>query len=101
MLTATQASKGLPAFGMRVLKNTGASATDAFFLKTTVLNGKCMEWCTDGQKFPDPEPLGVNAVGPTVLLAFSDLNGREVVRWGTFVWGVARGCDRFLSLGLF
>jgi hypothetical protein len=50
-----------------------------------VLNGKCNEYCSEGQRFPEPQPLGVNAIGPSVALLFSDINGNAVLRYGMLV----------------
>eukprot|EP00123_Amoebidium_parasiticum_P016500 comp23460_c0_seq1/m.39177 comp23460_c0_seq1/g.39177 ORF comp23460_c0_seq1/g.39177 comp23460_c0_seq1/m.39177 type:complete len:617 (-) comp23460_c0_seq1:778-2628(-) len=66
--------------GLSVLEND--FVTDAFFVKVTVLNGKCISWCKEGGTVPNPEPLGVNAVGPTVRLSFDDVHGKKVVRFG-------------------
>eukprot|EP00124_Ichthyophonus_hoferi_P001259 Ihof_evm7s61 gene=Ihof_evmTU7s61 len=65
---------------LAILEN--SFVTDAFFVKVMVLNGKCISWCSEGGKFPEPEPIGVNAIGPSVQLMFDDVHGNRVVRYG-------------------
>jgi len=55
---------------------------DAFFLKTTGLNGVCAGWCDGSIKFPDPKPYGVNYAGGVWKFTVSDLNGNQRVAEG-------------------
>jgi integrin alpha FG-GAP repeat containing protein 1 len=48
---------------------------DAYFLKAVGLNGVCTAWCTNGKKFPDPKPYGVNFPGGTFKFTITDLSG--------------------------
>jgi len=55
---------------------------DAFFLKTTALNGVCPGWCDSGDQFPDPKPYGVNFPGGSFKFTVNDLAGDAHVTQG-------------------
>lgn len=55
---------------------------DAYFLKTLGSNGVCNAWCSNGQKFPDPKPYGVNFPGSVWKFTVSDLSGNVRVTQG-------------------
>eukprot|EP01091_Cochliopodium_minus_P011961 TRINITY_DN3522_c0_g1_i1.p1 TRINITY_DN3522_c0_g1~~TRINITY_DN3522_c0_g1_i1.p1 ORF type:complete len:649 (-),score=136.28 TRINITY_DN3522_c0_g1_i1:47-1993(-) len=56
---------------------------DAFFLKALGLNGVCPSWCSNGPKFPNPKPYGVNYVGSTFKFVTTSLSGKKSIKQGS------------------
>eukprot|EP00762_Andalucia_godoyi_P001848 ANDGO_06018.mRNA.1 T-cell immunomodulatory protein homolog len=51
---------------------------DAFFLKVLGLNGVCASWCSEGSRFPNPKPFGVNMPGVSSKFVVTQLDGSKV-----------------------
>lgn len=56
---------------------------DAYFLTTIASNGVCPAWCDTEPRHPSPKPYGVNMVGATFKLAFTDLAGNHHMAVGS------------------
>jgi len=52
---------------------------DSMFLKAMGSNGACPQWCPNGEKFPDPKPVGVNHPGATFKYTMTDGKGQRRV----------------------